>query len=364
MTIIDDRTPQGDLPLPHVDNLQTDDIPRIREALTLIGAYLLANSTAIDGKAASVHTHAMDQVAGLLTALDLKSPVGHGHLLSDLLDVDAPAPTNGQVLKRIGTQWQASKVLLGDVEGWEATVNAQIAGAITGLRSGAPGALDTLDELAAALGDDPNFAASIATALGNRLRLDVAQSLTPAQKTQAQTNLGVSAFIRGLLDDANASEAQATLGISSFIRLLLDDTDAATARQTLGAQAALPYVPARSLSPNINGFTWNPANGSIQFYVDGTYIGEGATQSWCRSVFYNGANIASGMVGVLAALGGIGSIAMLKCIGINAVPGGDYAGANLQWSGTDEISGGAPAGTWRALGRANFLHSTLFVRIA
>lgn len=34
---------------------------------------------------------------------------------------------------------------------------------------GVPAALDTLDELAAALGDDANFAATVTTALGNRV---------------------------------------------------------------------------------------------------------------------------------------------------------------------------------------------------
>lgn len=39
---------------------------------------------------------------------------------------------------------------------------------VTNLVAGAPGALDTLDELAAALGDDANFASTVTTALGNR----------------------------------------------------------------------------------------------------------------------------------------------------------------------------------------------------
>lgn len=39
---------------------------------------------------------------------------------------------------------------------------------ITGLIGGAPGALDTLNELAAALGDDANFAATVTNALSNR----------------------------------------------------------------------------------------------------------------------------------------------------------------------------------------------------
>ena len=60
------------------------------------------------------------------------------------------------------------------------------------LGPGVPAALDTLDELAAALADDANFAASTTTALGNRLRVDTAaQGLTGTQQTNGQTNLGV-----------------------------------------------------------------------------------------------------------------------------------------------------------------------------
>jgi hypothetical protein len=62
------------------------------------------------------------------------------------------------------------------------------------LGAGVPAALDTLDELAAALGDDANFAASTTTALANRLRVDVnTQGLTALQKTNGQTNLDVYA---------------------------------------------------------------------------------------------------------------------------------------------------------------------------
>lgn len=54
----------------------------------------------------------------------------------------------------------------------------------------APGTLDTLNELAAALGDDPNFATTINTALGNRVRVDAAQGLNGTQQTQARSNIG------------------------------------------------------------------------------------------------------------------------------------------------------------------------------
>lgn len=60
------------------------------------------------------------------------------------------------------------------------------------LGAGVPAALDTLDELAAALGDDASYAASTTTALGNRLRVDTAaQGLSGTQQTNGQTNLDV-----------------------------------------------------------------------------------------------------------------------------------------------------------------------------
>jgi hypothetical protein len=50
----------------------------------------------------------------------------------------------------------------------------------------------------------------------------------------ALSTLGVSAFVKTLLDDANASTFLTTLGVSTYIKTLLDDADAATARGTLG----------------------------------------------------------------------------------------------------------------------------------
>ncbi len=56
-----------------------------------------------------------------------------------------------------------------DPHGDRAFATAAIATAIADLLNSTPGALDTLDELAAALGDDPNFAATIISALAGKL---------------------------------------------------------------------------------------------------------------------------------------------------------------------------------------------------
>ena len=69
---------------------------------------------------------------------------------------------------------------------------AYVSAAVAGIVGSAPAALDTLNELAAALGDDASFSTTMSTALGNRLRIDVNnQSLSSTELTNARTNLGL-----------------------------------------------------------------------------------------------------------------------------------------------------------------------------
>lgn len=69
---------------------------------------------------------------------------------------------------------------------------AQISSATAALIDSSPATLDTLNELANALGDDPNFATTVTTALGNRVRFDAAQTLTTPEATQARSNIGAA----------------------------------------------------------------------------------------------------------------------------------------------------------------------------
>ncbi len=70
--------------------------------------------------------------------------------------------------------------------------NSSITSAVSALVASSPTTLDTLNELAAALGNDPAFATTITNALGNRVRFDAAQTLTAAQSLQARTNMGAA----------------------------------------------------------------------------------------------------------------------------------------------------------------------------
>ena len=81
------------------------------------------------------------------------------------------------------------------------------------LVNGAGAALDTLNELAAALGNDPSFAATIAAEVANRVRYDAAQTLTSPQQAQARDNIGAQSAAaigdpdRDLVADYTAAKA-------------------------------------------------------------------------------------------------------------------------------------------------------------
>ena len=95
-------------------------------------------------------------------------------------------------LDALGTPITISDSTSSTTQVWSSIkVASEITAAKNALTNGAAAALDTLSELAAALGNDANFASTITTALGYRLRFDAVQTLTTGQKTQACANLGI-----------------------------------------------------------------------------------------------------------------------------------------------------------------------------
>lgn len=119
----------------------------------------------------ATHAHAVGEVTGLQAALDAKAP-----LASPALTGTPTAPT----------------ALLGTTTTQLATT-AFVAAAIGALIDAAPGAMDTLNELAAALGDDPSFAATVTNALAGKLASASNLSDLP-NKATSRTNLGLGSL--------------------------------------------------------------------------------------------------------------------------------------------------------------------------
>ena len=75
---------------------------------------------------------------------------------------------------------------------WSSTkIKESITTAISELVNGSGSALDTLKELADALGNDANFAATLAEQMGKRVRVDESQMFTTAEQLTACTNIGI-----------------------------------------------------------------------------------------------------------------------------------------------------------------------------
>jgi hypothetical protein len=119
----------------------------------------------------SSHSHSIAQVTGLQTALDAKAPLASPALTGS---PTAPTATAGTNTTQIAT-------------------TAFVAAAIGALIDAAPGAMDTLNELAAALGDDPNFATTVTNALAGKLSAASNLSDLP-NKATSRSNLGLGSI--------------------------------------------------------------------------------------------------------------------------------------------------------------------------
>lgn len=145
-------------------------IVRISDLATRMATECKSLRTLLNANGADLSALTTTQKASLVAAInELKTALD---ALGTPITISDSASSTTQV-------WSSSKVA------------SEITAAKNALTNGAAAALDTLSELAAALGNDANFASTITTALGYRLRFDAVQTLTTEQKTQACANLGI-----------------------------------------------------------------------------------------------------------------------------------------------------------------------------
>jgi hypothetical protein len=149
------------------------------------GAYYLDWNNLANRPAAfppTAHTHTWDNISGAPETATrwpawgevtgkpgTFTPSPHSHAQADIIglvaDLAAKAPITSPVLTGIPTAPTAASTTNTNQLATTAFVQQVIANVI----NGAPGALDTLKELADAMGDDPNFAATVTNALAGKL---------------------------------------------------------------------------------------------------------------------------------------------------------------------------------------------------
>lgn len=180
------------------------------------GAYYLAwgNQTGVPATfTPSAHQHsAADITSGLLGVA--RGGTGAGALTAgSYLVGNGTGPvalkTPAQVLADIGAAPVVHSHAISAINGLQGeldarplqtSVTAQITAAVNGVINGSPGALDTLNELAAAMGDDPNFAATVMNALAQRAVLS-------GDNTFTGSNTFTSAVGLRTANDSNANPA-------------------------------------------------------------------------------------------------------------------------------------------------------------
>ena len=116
---------------------------------------------------------------GSLTTLTTTNKTSLVAALNELKTAIANASNINDTATNTSATWSSQKI------------NTALNNAVTSLVNGAGTTLDTLKELAAALGNDANFAATIATQMGKRVRVDAAQTFTAAEQAQGCANLGI-----------------------------------------------------------------------------------------------------------------------------------------------------------------------------
>ena len=203
-----------------------------------------------------------DLADGIVAAIGATAPAAHTHddryyteaeIDDALAAVDAGLALKAPIASPAFTGTPTVPTAAQGTNTTQAASTAFVHGAINDLINAAPGLLDTLDEIAAALGDDPNFAATMTTALAAKAPLasptltgtPAAPTATPGTNT---TQLATTAFVQAALGAIGS-------GVASFNTR----TGAVTPANDDYAVGNLQAVAATTLLGNSGGASARPA---------------------------------------------------------------------------------------------------------
>jgi hypothetical protein len=187
--------------------------------------------TALDGKqaagsyAASVHSHGISDVTGLQTAIDGKAASSHTHTIANVTGLQSAL----------------------DAKATPADVTSAVASVV----NAAPASLDTLKELADALGNDANFASTVTNAIAGKAAAvhthvigDVTGLQTALDGKQAAGSYAAAVHTHGISDVTGLQTALDGKAATSHGHAIADVTGLQTAldgKQASGSYAAASH---------------------------------------------------------------------------------------------------------------------------
>jgi hypothetical protein len=182
---------------------------------------------------------------------------------------------------------------------------AYVTTAISNLVDSAPAALDTLNELAAALGDDASFSTTMSTALGNRLRIDVNnQNLSSTELANARTNLGL-----GTAATSAAASFVAVSGDTMTGNLTMSSATPTLKFSINGAEnnAGIVWEDGDAGDPSAQAaaIKWSASDNHMRFYNNDEAAERMRINSDGTTTFLGTINASAGIGGLTLANGGI-----------------------------------------------------------
>jgi len=190
-------------PKPVASNNVSDDVSLLQSALDMVDGDIQALLDGLGGKASVSHSHAIADITGLQTALSGKASTSHAHSLDDLTDVSGMAGAAiDYLMVKTATGWQPSSLAaalgvhghtIAQITGLTDMLNAKatilyVDGAVANLVGSSPVVLDTINELAASLGDDPNFAVTMIDSLAGKVDSASLGNISSANMTTSTGN--------------------------------------------------------------------------------------------------------------------------------------------------------------------------------
>ncbi|GHE72322.1 hypothetical protein GCM10019059_34980 [Camelimonas fluminis] len=114
--VVDNRTPNYDIPLPNADNWLSEDVIRLAQAITAFDQLIKTANDNIAARALLDHAHQISEITGLTDVLAQKAAYDHVHALAALSDVDVSIITVGQYLRWNGAKWVPGVVSADDIK--------------------------------------------------------------------------------------------------------------------------------------------------------------------------------------------------------------------------------------------------------